>query len=49
MLYRRFPGFRGFEMDDYLKALERQGRVIGMTENKRTVYVTDAYRERNAD
>lgn len=49
VLYRRFPGFRGFEMDDYLKALERQGRVIGMTENKRTVYVTDAYRERNAD
>jgi len=49
VVYRRFAGFRGFEMDDYLKALERQGRVAAVVENKRVYYVTDTYRDRNAD
>lgn len=49
VLYRRFPGFRGFEMDDYLRALNRQGRVTEETKDRRVFYVTDTYRERNAE
>ncbi len=45
VLYRKFAAFRGFEMDDHMKLLERQGRVKQHVQDKRVYYVTDSYRE----
>ena len=44
-LYRRFPGFRGFEMDDYLKVLALQERVKTAKINNRMYYFSDTYKE----
>jgi hypothetical protein len=47
MLYRKFASFRGFEIEDHLKLLERQGRVAERTEERRLYYETDSYRARS--
>ena len=48
VLYRKFASFRGFEIEDHLKLLERQGRVAERTEDRRVYYETDSYRARGS-
>lgn len=44
-LYRRFPGFKGWEFEDYIKVLTLQERVEKKKINGRWYYVSDTYKE----
>lgn len=44
-LYRRFPGFKGYEMDDFIKVLMLQERVKKERHNGRWYYMDYNYKE----
>ena len=45
-LYRKFAAFRGFEMEDHIRLLQKQGRVAEELSDKKVYYITDSYRAR---